>query len=123
MYDLCSDKLRVSSVFTGVLPVLIDQPEPYGVVTVAVPHSFDAVSRLIKTVMVLVAAFCAPSAGSKLWPHLTATCCAIVGNLLLAGATVLWPPSEHETIRRLRLAIYLTASLVRTYSCCEMQKD
>ena len=105
--------LLVYQLFSGVLPVLIDQPVPYGGITLAVPYTFDSVSRVIKTVMLLVATFSPASpSGSGIGAHLTVTCSAVVGNLLLAAVTVLWPPSEHATIRRLRLVIYVTASWV-----------
>jgi hypothetical protein len=103
--------MLVYHLLTGVLPVMLQQGVPYGCVTVAVPYTFDCVSRSVKLLMVLCAAFSAASTGS-LSAHLVATCSALGGNLLLILVSLIWPPSEHRTIRRLRLAIYCTASWV-----------
>ena len=98
---------------TGVLPLLIRPwlAVAYGSATVAVPPAFDVTSRTIKLCMVLVAvaaASAAPTLGLK--GHLAATCGACIGNLLLAAATVLWPPSEHASLKRLRFSIYCAAA-------------
>jgi hypothetical protein len=102
---------------TGVLPVMLQQSVPYGRVTVAVPYTFDCVSRSVKLLMVLSAVFSAASTGGPSG-HLVATCSALAGNLLLILVTLIWPPSEHRTMRRLRLVIYCTASWVAATAVC-----
>jgi ankyrin repeat protein len=103
--------LLVYQLLTGALPAILHQPVPYGRVTVATPHTFDSVSRCVKMLMVLCATFSGASTGG-LQAHLVATCSAFGGNLALALVVVLWPPSEHRTMRRLRLSMYCTAACV-----------
>ena len=93
------------------MPVMLQQPVPYGKITVAVPCTFDCISRFVKLLMVLCAVFSGVSTSGRS-AHLVATCSALGGNLLLILAALCCPPSEHRTMRRLRLAIYCTASWV-----------
>ena len=96
--------LLLYQIATGVFPLLFRQSVSYGEPAVAVPPRFDALTRTIKLTMLLLVM---TTSGQPI----IASTVAVGGQAAMVVVCACVGASEHCWLHRLRLAIYLTASV------------